>query len=312
MAARLGQGRLGYCGFTPAGGSQTLIPVYDWHVTARRNRVTGDPVGNTWSTNYADGMLTSRFRARIMLRATTGEAWATSFIDNFITRAISDANGSQYGLDDTIGYSIAASDGTSLYSLANCKPEQFSLTVAKGSPVGMDVDFVCPGGPTITAARYSTLTSAYAKTVNSSKLLMYNAATFWSASNPAGLSGSSTQFNPYNFQMTFANNHIVNAPLDGTLGAASFDAGLIRAGASFTLAAHHGLTGDLAPFSTDQAIRLLLSLGSGNQVTFDMSSVVPDTDLDGSATTGASFRTWQCMVLGIGGSSPLAPIVLGR
>lgn len=61
----LAQGRLGYCKIGNA-----KLPVYDWRIEARQGIVTGEPVGNTFSTNFAYGMTVSRFTARIMPRQT--------------------------------------------------------------------------------------------------------------------------------------------------------------------------------------------------------------------------------------------------
>lgn len=297
---RLAQGRLGYVNFTPNGGSQLAIPVYDWQIQSRRNRVTGDPVGNTWSTNYADGMGTSRFTARILVRKTTLEAFAAGFINNFVTRTFSD------GVDDTKDFVINAADGAAQWQLTGAKPESFTLTIAKGSPVGLSVVFVSPFAPTLSSARQTD----YSDTVDNTKLMMFDAATFKKAATAAGLAAGTAITEFYNAELTYSNNHIVNAPLDGTLNAASFDAGVIRCGANFTVKAHHGSTGDLPPFNNESALRIALALGGSNVINFDLTSVVLETDLDGNANVGASYRTWQAMVLGTGGGSILQPLVI--
>lgn len=313
---RLVQGRLGKVTFTPViSGSANVIPVYSWGIQARRNRVTGDPVGNTWSTNYADGMLTSRFVAQIMCRKTTGECWSSGFIDKFITRLMLDTAGAvdaNSGLDDTEQFTIAASDGAALATLTNAKPESFVLTISKGSPVGLSVVFVSPQEPTITNDRAASTTAAYDQTVDNTKLLQFDAATFKYAANLAGLGSGTPIEDFYGAEIAWSNNHIVNAPLDGTLNALSFDAGIMRCGATFTVKAHHGLSGDLPPFTTDSALRIQLGLGSSDVIKFDLASVVPETDLDSGANPGASYRTWQCNVLGVGGGSPSAPITISR
>lgn len=302
---RLAQGRLGYVSFTPSGGSAAKIPVYDWAITARRNRVTGDPVGNTFSTNYADGMQTSRFVARVMVRKTTSEALTADFIQKFLTRTVTD------GVDDTTPFTIVASDGAALHTLTGAKPESFVLTVQKGAPVTLSIVFVSPFGPTRSNGRAANIAAAYGNIVNNAKLLMYNDVTFFSAASPAGLSAGTQVNDFYSVEITHSNNHIVNAPLDGTLYAASFDAGVVKAGASFTTKAHNRGASDLVPFATESAIRARLKTGATSKIDFDLSVVVPETDDDGNANLGASYATWQCLVLGTsdGAGTTVNPVV---
>ena len=290
---RLAQGRLGYASFQANGGSAILIPVYDWNIQSRRNRVTGDPVGNTWSTNYADGMITSRMTARILCRKNTAEAFSTDFLSFFVNRTFSD------GLDDTTGFQILCNDGRTTHRLGddvdgnpsfNAKPESFTLTIAKGSPVGLQVSFVCPTPP----AKLAGVPADYNKTVDQSKVMMFDAASFAHGTYPT----AGTPINElYNVEVTYSNNHVVNAPLNGTLFAESFDAGTIRCGATFTVRAHN-LTE--LPFANEDIFQILLALGGGHTFSISLTEVVPDTDLDANANVGASYRTWQCLVLGKG------------
>lgn len=283
----LAQGRAGRCSF---GG--TLFPVYRWSIQAPRNRVTGDPLGNTASTNYADGMVTTRFTASMMTGRGSGGAMdpSTGILAKFITRAIA----TDSGMDDTTGITIAAGDGNSLWTIANAKPESFSVRFAKGAPVGFDVVFVAPGIPTRSDDRATALSGVYSRHVTDGfRLLMYNHITFEIASGPAG---SFAQYNGiYGMEINYSNNHIVNAPLDGTQNAQSYDAGNMRGGADITLRAYSGVGADPQPIGDGYAIKAVIGLDTPTNILLPV--VVTNTDYDADVQPGAAFRVWRTMLL---------------
>lgn len=284
----LAQGRAGRCSF---GG--TLFPVYRWAIQAPRNRVTGDPLGNTASTNYADGMVTTRFTSSLMVGRGDGGAFdvSTGILRKFILRAIA----SNSGMDDTTGVSIAASDGNSLWTVSNAKPESFVIRFQKGSPIGFDTVWVAPGIPVRTDDRATTLAAVYGRHVTDGfNLLMYNHVVFQTATGPAQ---SFTQYDGiYGMDISYSNNHIVNAPLDGTRDAKSFDAGGMRGGSDITLRAYSGVVADPQPIADGGSIKAVISTNTPTSIMLPV--VVTNTDFDANVDTGAAFRTWRTMLLG--------------
>ena len=285
----LAQGRAGRCSF---GG--TLFPVYRWAIQAPRNRVTGDPLGNTASTNYADGMVTTRFTASMMVGKADGGAFdaSTGILAKFINRAIA----TNSGMDDTTALAITASDGNSLWTVSNAKPESFVLRFQKGSPVGFDVVWVAPGIPVRTDDRATATSGVYARHVTDGfQLLMYNHITFQQATGPAG---SFTQYDGiYGMDISYSNNHIVNAPLDGTRDALSFDAGVMRGGADLTLRAYSGVVADPQPIADGSSIKVVIATATPTNVL--LPAIITNTDYDAQVDMGAAYRTWRTLLLGV-------------
>jgi hypothetical protein len=329
----LAQGRAGYAAFAPQNaptwqpgsssslGTLVLFPVYSWNLQAPRNRVTGDPLGNVAPTNFRDGLITARLTTSMMVSKSAGsvlELGAGSSSDlgymgllpYFIQRYLI----TNSGMDDTVPFTIQLSDGNSLWSIPYCKPESFSLRIQKGRPIGFDCVWVAP----LNAANLSTirtdaratslsgsagsLTAIYQRGYNQNfQLLMYQDAIFGigTPGNPASAFNSyysGGQYNGfYSMDINFSNNHITNAPLDGTDTVYSFDAGMMRGGADFTIRAYSGTTGDAQPILDSSPIQIQLALANGNLV-INMPQVVTNTDLDGGGTPGASMRLWRTML----------------
>ena len=219
------------------------------------------------------------------------------------------------GMDDTVPFTINASDGNSLYSLSYMKPESFSLRIQKGRPIGLDVVFVGPitlingvmtqrtdARATSLSGSAGSLNAIYQRGYNQSfKLRMYNDVTF--GIGPPGSPTSAFnsyygggQYNGfYSMDINYSNNHITNAPLDGTETVYSYDAGIMRGGADFTIKAYSGTSGDPQPIPDGAPIQCLIALTDGN-LTLLMPQVVTNTDLDGGATPGPTMRLWRTML----------------
>ena len=315
----LAQGRAGHITVASSALSiaDTPWPVYQWAISAPRNRVTGDPVGNTASTNYAEGAITSRLTASMMVAKTGSTANTASVLDQtngilqyFIQRAF-DADS---GMDDTIPFQIKSSDGNSLYTLANCKPESFVLRIRPGGPVGLDMVFVSPGRPTRTDGRATTLPYIYNHYVtdNAFKLLMWNDIAFSVSST--GPTGSFTEYDGiYGLDCSYANNHISNFPIrsSGALDILSFDAGRMSGGCDITLRAYSGDDGDTQPLDGGVSIKTTIALTVGSQI-MTLPQVVTNSDLDGSGNAGPSFRTWRTLLLGsVTGGKFYQPVTMG-
>jgi len=263
------QGRHGYVSI---GGVK--YPVFNWQMPNPRNLIAPQPMGNSWSTSFAEGLKTSRFTASMMVREKTGEilSAAKTFFNLFLARTWTG------GFDDTAATTIIAHNGLKSYTLANAKAEAFTLTIAKGMMVGLSVVFVAPGIPTIA----DSLPADYSNTIDNSPPLMFDKVTF------GGITG-----NIYGAEITYSNNHQPNGPLDGTKTLASYDAGSPSAGASFTFASRQIAS---EPFADGATITVALAGGSTN--TLSLTKVVPNNPYDGNANIGQSFVTYNCLIQG--------------
>lgn len=269
----IAQGRNGYVSF---GGS--LVPVYDWNIQSPRNLVAPTPVGNSWVTNHAEGLRTSRFVANIMVREKATEVLAQGWWDRFLTRTWSG------GFDDTPTTTIIASNAKKTFTLTNAKAESFVLTCALGMPIGLQVVFVAPSKP----AKADVTPAAYAP-VDASPPLMFDKVTL------GGITG-----NCYGFEITYANNHLPNGPLNGTKSLSSWDAGVYTCGAKFTFDARAAAS---EPFADDANITISLA-GAATRL-FSLTDVVPNDPDDANANVGQAFLTYNCLVKGNTTTPPL-------
>ena len=271
------QGRHGYLRLgTDVVGSN--LPVYNWGITNPRNIVTGQPLGNTWATNFAEGMQTTRFTFSVMLRNNTTEGMALAFWQRFLSRTWTS------GFDDTTAFSGFLYSGRRKFTLANAKAESFTLTIQKGSPIGLSCVMVCPSIPTISDVTVADYTS----TVDSAAPLMFDQCTF---------TGLGT--NVYSIELTYANNHIPNAPLNATKFAAAYDAGPVTAGISVTVSEETGA----API--DAVTGATISLTSSVSRVFTLGQIVVNNTRDVGVNMGAVFKTFNGTILGGTSSQPI-------
>ena len=269
----IAQGRLGKVSI---GGN--LYPVYDWQIASPRNLQQGMPVGNTWASAKGEGLQVSRFTARVMCREKATEILAAAFWAMFLTRAWSG------GADDTAAQTIIAGSGYNNYTLSNAKAESFQLVVQKGAVIGLSVSFLAPSIPTKAA---TTSATSYLNTIDASPLLMFDKATL------GGFDAS-----VYSATINFSNNHMLNAPLDGTKYGSAYEAGAITCSASFTVAEWGGSS---IPIADDDTLTLALNATR----TFSLTSVTPDNPRDISVNPGQIFQSLACIVQGTSSTAPL-------
>lgn len=269
------QGRNGY--LTIGGVS---IPAFSWSIDAPRNLAAPLPVGNTWGTNFAEGLQSSRLVAQIDVREKATEVLATAFWAHWLTRSWSG------GFDDTAAVTLIASDSAQAATLANAKAEAFVLTARPGQQVGLQVVFLAPGKPSLGD---HTATS-YASTVDSSPPLMFDKVSV------GGLDNGPV----YGLELSYANNHRPNKPLDGTKVVASWDAGVITCGLSLTMAAFRAAA---VPFADGDALTIELA-GAATRV-LTLESVIPNDPNNRGANLDQVYRTWNCLVQGGTTNPPL-------
>lgn len=264
-------------GFVTIGA--VTYPVFNWQMPSPRNLVAPAPVGNSWTTHFAEGLQTTRFTAAIECREKSTEILALAFWNMWLSRTFSG------GFDDTATETIVASNGRRSYTLANAKAEAFTLTIVKGMAVGLSVVYVAPGVPTM-----ANVTPAAYAPVDGSPPLMFDRATF------GGIAG-----NVYSAEVTYANNHLINAPLDGSKNAASWDAGGMSCGASFTFDAR---AVGAEPFADGSTLTISLTNGTNTRV-LTLDKVTPNNPRDVGADPGQSFVTYNCLVQGDATNQPL-------
>lgn len=261
------QGRFGYFSI-----NSTLYPVYAWRPTSPRNLVSGEPVGNSWGTNLAEGVKTSRIVAQFMVRNTAAEILSTSFWDYFLTRSFSG------GFDDTPALSIVGSTGKKTRTYSNCKAESLTLTWAFGAVVGLTAVFLCPGMP----AKANVTPTDYSTNVNNSPLLMFDQVTI------GGVTGST-----YGGEIVLANNHKPNGTQNGSKNLTSWDAGNITASLSLTVA-EHSTTGE--PVADGGTVTVALAGASTRTLSLTGCTVNNPDDVD--ANPGQIFQNKQYIVQG--------------
>jgi|GEM_PF-6311474 hypothetical protein len=269
------QGRNGYVSI---GG--VLIPVYSWTMPSPLNIQVPMPVGNTWGTSHAEGLQTTRFIANVLVRRKSTEVLALSFWNQFQSRTWSS------GFDDTSNVAIVASNSRKSFTLSNAKFESFVLTCAIGAAVGLSIAFVAPGKPAeanVTPAAYEPF-DAFAP-------LMFNDVSM------GGVSG-----NWYRASLRGANNHLVNAPFNGTKTAAAWDAGVMTAGLDLTVD-----TRSIGSEAFAQGASLSLQLAGAATRLFTLGSVIVNnpTDQDSEVTPAQVYKPLSATVNGTPTNPPL-------
>lgn len=295
-------GRVGHASFQHLSSSAAIFPVYDWSISAPLARVSADPLGSTFSVAYAEGMVSSRLTANIMVgKANSFIDQTTGFLQYFLQRTLDAAS----GVDTTDAHTIAVSDGNSLYTLSNAKPESFSLTVRKGQPLGLSVTYLAPARPVRTDDRGASLNALYNRNIQPSfALVMYKDVAFASSATPTGTFAPVNEGGVgaiYGFSCAYSNNHIINAPLDGTQDALSWDSGRMSGSCNMTVRAYSAPIGgpsvDPQPVTDGQALQLAITLSGGAQNLL-LPNLVFSDDISGQANLGASFRPLTAMLFG--------------
>lgn len=271
----IAQGRLGRVSI-----AGVVYPVYDWQISAPRNLQQGQPVGNTWATAKGEGLQSSRFTARIMCREAAAEILSTAFWNLFLSRTWGS------GFDDTQAVSIVAESGYVRRTLSNAKAESFQLVVQKGAVVGLSVAFLAPGLPATTG---TTSAVTYANTRDNSPLLMFDKVTL------GGFTGS-----VYAATLNYSNNHLPNAPLDGTKTVSAWEAGAITASAQFTVQEWIPGTDPVADDST-----LTMALAGAATRNFSITRATIENPRDVSVTPGQVYQSIACICQGTATTPPL-------
>lgn len=257
-------------------------PAYGASYNGPRNLVQGLPVGNTWGTNFAEGLKTSRWVGRIMVREKATEVLALAFWNLFLSRTFSG------GFDDTAAVSLVWATGRRTRTMANAKAEAFTLTMSKGAPIGLTAVFVAPAP----ASMADQTPTTYGNTFDNSPPLMFDKATF------GGITGS-----VYGCEITYANNHQPNGPLDATKVLSSWDAGLITCGCRLTFAEHLAAS---EPFA--DAANLTIALAGATTRNLSLTAVTPNDPHDvPDSGVGQVYQTYNCIVQG---SASVAPLVV--
>lgn len=268
------QGRHGYVTI-----NGTTYPALSVSSGAPRNLVTGLPIGNTWATNFAEGLQTGRFTVRFLARIKATEVLSTTFWNYWLSRPFAG------GFDDTAGLTIVHSTGRRTRTYANAKAESLVITVAKGAVVGITGVFVSPAPPT----RGDVTPATYANQVDNSGPLMFDAVTF------GGITGG-----VYGFELTYTNNHQPDGPLDGTKYLSAYNAGGIACGASFTFPEHLAAQ---EPFA--DAANLTVTIAGGATRTLSLTGVVANNPTDVDHDLGQIYQPYRCLVLGTASVAPL-------
>lgn len=275
MSISIAQGRNGF--ITHSDGSNTLtIPVKSWSLNEPRNLVIPVPVSNSWATNYAIGLRSSRLVVNYDFRISATELLSATFWGWWFTRTFTG------GFDDTTPLTLTCNNSQDSYVLSLAKAESFTLAIKPGMQVGLQAVYACPIVPTKTDA----LQTGYSP-FNSTRPLM------WSDIVWTGVTGDI-----YGNEIGYSNNHLPRAPINGTQTMTAWDAGPITCNTRFDFAAR---TTSNTPFA--DAAALTMSMMATRVLT--MSSVVPNITEDQTVDLGQVFTPWPCTVLGTTSNPPL-------
>ena len=256
----------------------TAFPFLSWGLYSPRNLIIGQPLGSSWGINWAEGLRTSRFLGRFWCRNKSTEVLALALWNLWLSRTFSG------GMDNVAASTIIAKSGGQTYTLLNAKAEAFVLTISSGAVIGLDVIFVSPSNPT----RAAQTPADYSNTVSTDPPLTWDAASFTGISNI------------YAAEVRYANNHVVDAPLNQTKAASGFDAGSISCSASVTLK-----EGGTPP--TDEVNLTIALTGAGPTTrTLSLTRCVPQNTDDGEVQgPGQVYHRFDMNVLGDSSNPPV-------
>ena len=272
----IAQGRNGF--ITHYDGTNTLtIPVKSWSLNEPRNLVIPVPVSNSWATNFAVGLRSSRLIVNYDFRLSTTELLSPTFWGWWFTRLAWAG-----GFDDTVPLTLTCNNSQDTYVLSAAKAESFTIAVKPGMQIGLQAVYACPTVPSKTDA-LQTGYSPFDSTVPA----MWNNVVW------TGITGDI-----YGCEIGYSNNHLPRAPINGTQTMTAWDAGPITCNARFDFAAR--TTGN-TPFADSAAITMAINAVR----TLTMSSVVPNITDDQTVDLGQVFTPWPCTVLGTTAHPPL-------
>lgn len=273
----IAQGRNGFV--THYDGTNTLnIPCKSWTLNSPRNLVVPVPVSNTWATNFAEGLRSSRLVINYDFRNSTTECLDSVFWNWFFQRLAWSG-----GFDDTVPLTMTVNNSQNTYVLGSAKAESFTLAIKPGMQIGLQAVYACPLIPSKTDA----LQTGYSP-FNSTRPVMFNDVTF------SGITGDI-----YGVEIGYSNNHLPRAPLNGTNYMTAWDAGPITCNARFDFAAR--TTGN-TPFADQTAITV--GFVSSTRV-LTLTSAVPNITDDQTNDLGQVFTPWPCTILGSTTHPPL-------
>lgn len=270
------QGRHGYL---TIGGTQ--FPVDSFSVDSPRNLQGAQPMANTWGTNLAEGLKTSRITVNFAVRAKATEVLALSFWQNWMSRSWSG------GFDDTTALALVAASGRRTFTIASAKAESFTLVVMPGRRIGLTGVFLAPAQPT----RADQTPVSYANTFDNEPPLMFDAFSV------SGVTGGL-----YGLEVTYSNNHLANGPLNGTKNLTSWDAGIMTCGAVFTVPDHLA-AGE--PFADAATISFTLTGTGPTTRTFSLTKCTADPINSIAAQPGQNYQRYATIVNGDASTAPL-------
>lgn len=293
-ALNVAQGRLGWIKITPTGGTALILPAAQIQASSPRNLMAPVPVGRSYQTVHAEGFQTTSISAQIFIMDHTitgansalgiGTWSAPKFLDLFFTRDVT----SQLPTCE-----IVFDNGAKLMTCAGCMAQSISLRVGKGDTLAWNVQFFAPAPPTVAAHQTAP---AYAPAAP---------LTF------AHLTSVGLLQNIYGVEFSQNNGLLVDAPVTITtanvgVGANAWDAGVITAGATFTL--KDTIPTSLFNTGTDtNAIALTVTGATSTARTFTLTNVVATDLKSGNANLGQSFKEVPCLVEG---TDTVLPIVV--
>ncbi|RYG35088.1 hypothetical protein EON81_13715 [bacterium] len=272
------QGRNGYISI-----NGTTVRAFGIGIMSPRNIQAPLDIGSTWQSNYTEGIQGARVVASINMRRSTAGSSALAFWNLFTGRTFSG------GQDDTSAFPLVVATGKKVRSWANCKAEAFTITLRKGQVVGVQTVFLCPG---IAAVSDPIGMDDYGTQADTSSPLPFDAGIVTGIANGC-----------YGLEIGFANNHMPDAPLDGTKTIASWDAGPMTCTAAVTVKEYDA---DTPPIADGGAISLTLNLGGSDTRIFSLASFVPENPRDTDIAPAAQIlQTWRGTVFGTATVPPL-------
>lgn len=272
----IAQGRNGF--LTHSDGTTTLdIPVKSWTLNEPRNLVIPVPVSNSWATNFATGLRSSRLIVNYDFRVSTTELLSPTFWGWWFTRIAWSG-----GFDDTQPLTLTCNNSQDSYVLTSAKAESFTLAIKPGMQIGLQAVYACPFVPTKTDALQTGYTP-----FNSTRPAMWNDCVW------TGITGDI-----FGNEIGYSNNHLPRAPINSTQTMTAWDAGPITCNTRFDFAAR--TTGN-TPFADSAAITLAIDAIR----TFTLTSVVPNITDDQTVDLGQVFTPWPCSVLGNTSEPPM-------
>lgn len=279
------QGRHGYFSIDAdegGAGAAVIYPVYNGNIEAPRNLQTAIPVGSSWAASVSEGLQSTRIISNCMLRQdAANEYFTTAFWNLFFNRPFSS------GFDDTVPFTLEIGDGLVKSTMAGCKAEAFTIAAVPGAVPTLSTVFLAPTLPVVAA---QTVPSAYTNQLNQNPMLNFDRVTV------GGVTGKI-----YGVEVTFANNHLPDASLNGTKGMDGWDAGVFTAAITLTLPSSVA-----DPFADGATITVVVNGGTGKVLTLTLDGAWANNPKSKVVHVGQIFRRWTCVVTGDATNKPLA------